>query len=79
MASVDKKFAQMVAYKRVFTGCAGFIGGVVLIVLLATRQAQLNQRTLISAAIALALFFGGGAWSMRDGLRVLRELRALRG
>jgi hypothetical protein len=65
----------MVAYKRLVTGVAGILGTVVLGIALAARGSKLDGHSLALAGIAAALFVGGGSWSLRDGLRGLRELK----
>ncbi len=67
--TVDRSFAKMVAYKRITTGSLSIACGVALIVALAV-----HGRPPPIAAVALLLFFGGGAWTLRDGLRLRREL-----
>jgi len=67
--TVDRSFARMVAYKRIVTGSLSMACGVGLIILLVSRG---NAPPI--AALALLIFFGGGAWTLRDGLRLRREL-----
>ena len=68
--TVDRSFARMVAYKRIVTGSLSIACGVGLIILLAVRGSPPPI-----AALALLIFFGGGAWTLRDGLRLRRELQ----
>jgi len=70
MKRVDRSFARMIAYKRLFTGTLGLTGGVVMLVIAASRGGIPTPL----AALSSAIFFGGGAWSLRDGVRLLREL-----
>ena len=67
--TVDRKFARMVALKRIITGSASIACGVALIVALLLKG---NPPPI--AGLALLIFFGGGAWTLRDGLRLRREL-----
>ncbi len=67
--TVDRSFARMVAYKRIVTGSVSIACGVGLIIALAAKG---NPPPI--AALALLIFFGGGAWTLRDGLRLRREL-----
>jgi hypothetical protein len=69
MPAVDRRLAQAVAYKRIGTGTAALAGGVVMIVLGATHGTSIDL-----VALAVAIFFGGGAWALHDGLRLRREL-----
>lgn len=67
---VDVSVARFIALKRIGTGALSLVFGVALIVALAVRG---NPPPL--AGIALILFFGGGAWTLRDGIRLRREVR----
>jgi uncharacterized membrane protein len=69
MATVDRSFARVIAYKRIVTGSLSIACGVVLLVALA-----LHGSPPPVAAVAVVIFFGGGAWTLRDGLRLRREL-----
>jgi len=69
---VDRTFARMVAYKRLLTGTLSFVAGGVVTALAVSHGAD-HPTPLVP--IALLVFFGGGAWAFRDGVRVLRELR----
>lgn len=66
--TVDRSIARLIAYKRIVTGVLAFAAGLATLVLSTTRPF-----TPLSL-VALALFFGGGAWALRDGLRLRREL-----
>jgi hypothetical protein len=59
----------MVAWKRMITGSLSIACGLGLIVLLLMKHSAPPM-----AGIALVIFFGGGAWTLRDGLRLRREL-----
>ena len=68
--TVDRSLAKMISTKRIVTGslciCAG-IGLTIASVLHGGRpSAQLG--------LALLIFFAGGSWTMRDGLRLRKEL-----
>ncbi len=72
--TVDATFVRAVAYKRLFTACASAFAAVTLVYVVASRHTQ-EPRSLAMTGVALAIFLGGGAWSLRDGLRLVRELR----
>jgi len=67
---VDRSFAKMIAYKRIFTGALGIIGGAVMTVLAFIQERALSPLF----ALAIVIFVGGGGWALRDGLRLRREL-----
>lgn len=67
---VDRSFARMVAYKRIITGSLSLMCGLGLIVGLVIHGSPPPV-----AGVALLIFFGGGAWTLRDGIRLRRELR----
>lgn len=69
-ATVDRSFAKLVAMKRIFTGSVSLAAGVAFAVALVW-----HGRPPAIAAAGLLIFFGGGAWTLRDGLRLRRELR----
>jgi hypothetical protein len=66
---VDRAFARMVMLKRIFTGSLSILSGIALIVALAYHGSPPPI-----AGVALLIFFAGGAWTLRDGLRLRREL-----
>ncbi|HVJ93508.1 MAG TPA: hypothetical protein VM580_27090 [Labilithrix sp.] len=68
--TVDRSIARMIAYKRISTGIVSMACGVALIVGLALKRSAPPI-----AGVALVIFFAGGAWTLRDGLRLRRELR----
>jgi hypothetical protein len=70
MKAVDRRLAQAIAYKRIATGTAALCGGVVMIGLGMTHG---GATALV--LLAVVIFFGGGAWALRDGLRLHRELK----
>ena len=68
-SGVDRSTARLIAYKRIMTGSMSLASGVVLAVLVA-----LHGSAPPMAAIGFLLLFGGGAWTLRDGLRLRRAL-----
>jgi hypothetical protein len=68
--TVDRSFARMVALKRIVTGIFSIACGIGLIGLLLSRGSAPPI-----AGLAILIFFGGGAWMLRDGLRLRRELQ----
>jgi hypothetical protein len=70
--TIDRGFARMVALKRIFTGVTGLLAGAGCIVVGMTH----GGRPPGMLFLAMAIFFGGGAWSLRDGLRLKRDLDA---
>jgi hypothetical protein len=72
MATVDRGLVKMIAYKRLVTGSLSIGCGVALVVALAV-----HGHPPPTAGFGLVLFFGGGAWALRDGLRLRSELRRL--
>ena len=70
MPTVDRAFMKMVCLKRIVTGSLSIACGVALIIALAYHG---NPPPI--AGLALLIFFGGGAWTLRDGLRMRRDLR----
>ncbi len=69
--TVDRSIARMIATKRIITGSLALGAGT------ATLGVALQHRAALTPALALALaiFFAGGAWTLRDGIRLRRELR----
>jgi hypothetical protein len=72
MRTVDRSFAKMIAYKRLVTGTLAISAGIALIVFAVTRQLPMA----VPFYGALVIFFGGGTWALRDGLRLMASLRA---
>lgn len=60
----------MVALKRIITGSLSIACGLGLIIALAIHGSPPPI-----AGVALVIFFGGGAWTLRDGLRLRREIQ----
>lgn len=72
--TTDLKMARMIAYKRLITGSLALMAGVVTIVI------GLGQHPMTAQlGLALVIFFGGGAWTLRDGLRLRREIKLAAG
>jgi hypothetical protein len=59
----------MVAIKRIVTGTLSLVCGVGLLVAMA-----LHGSPPPVGGVGLIIFFGGGVWTLRDGLRLRREL-----
>lgn len=68
--TVDRSIAKMVAYKRISTGSIMLLAGVGMIVAAVHHGGPPTP----GLALALLIFFAGGAWTLRDGLRVRRAL-----
>lgn len=68
--TVDRSLARLIATKRVITGSLGIACGVGFVAFAVMRGAEPSP----AIGLALLLFFGGGAWTLRDGLRLRREL-----
>ena len=68
---VDRSFARMVAYKRIVTGSLSLAAAVGLSVAVAMH----GSAPPWTFGLALVIFVGGGSWTLRDGLRLRRELR----
>jgi hypothetical protein len=73
VGTVDRSFVRFVALKRIFTGLLALVFGVG-IVLIALRPDHPNVPN-VALVLVLAIFFGGGLWTLRDGIRLRRELR----
>lgn len=71
MRFVDRRIAKAIAIKRIVTGMLGLFLGVALLVGVYAH----GRAPVFLIVAATVFFFGGGAWSLRDGLRLLRELR----
>ncbi len=69
---VDRAMARMIAYKRLVTGTLSITAGLVTTYVGATSGRAMSAQLFL----ALLIFFGGGAWTLRDGLRLRRELRS---
>ncbi len=69
-SSVDRAFFRMISMKRIVTGAVSIVLGFGLLIALAVHGSPPPV-----AALGLLIFFGGGAWTLRDGLRMRRDLR----
>ncbi len=70
--TVDRSIVRMVAMKRIAKGCSSLIAGAVMIYL--TVQHGGGPTPLMG--LGLVLLWGGGAWTLRDGLRLRGQLKA---
>jgi len=68
--TVDRSIAKMIAYKRISTGTVALLAGVGLIVAAIVHGGPPTP----GLGLALLIFFGGGVWTLRDGLRTRRDL-----
>ena len=68
---VDRGFMKMVCIKRIVTGSLSIASGVAFIIAMFVHGSAPPP----IAALAVLIFFGGGAWTLRDGLRMRRELQ----
>ena len=68
--TVDRSIAKMIAYKRISTGFLALLAGVGLTIAAFAHGGPPTP----ALGLALVIFFGGGVWTLRDGLRVRREL-----
>jgi hypothetical protein len=68
--TVDRSIAKMIATKRIITGTLALCAGVGFTII-AYRHGSSPTPAL---GLALLIFFVGGAWTLRDGLRLRREL-----
>ena len=69
-ASVDRSVVKVIAYKRTATGVMSLLGCVALVVIATSRTGRPSPMAFVGAA----MFLFGGAWALRDGVRLLREL-----
>lgn len=67
---VDRSIARAIAWKRLVTGSTALAFGCGVIVAVAIHGTGMTAQ----AVVAVLLFWGGGAWALRDGLRLRREL-----
>ena len=68
--TVDKSIARMVAMKRIATGCSSLIAGAGLIYVSVLHGS--GPTPLLG--LGVLLLWGGGAWTLRDGIRLRRQL-----
>jgi hypothetical protein len=69
--TVDRSIARMVATKRIITGSLALAAGVAMVVF----AIQHGGRPTPALGLALVIFFAGGTWTLRDGIRLRRDLR----
>jgi hypothetical protein len=69
--TVDRSIARMIATKRMITGTLGLVAGCVITALAINHGGSPPP----ALGLAMLIFFGGGAWTLRDGLRLRKELR----
>jgi len=67
---VDRGFVKMVCIKRIITGTLSILCGLGFIVVLVLHGSSPPP----IAGLAILIFFAGGGWTLRDGLRMRREL-----
>ena len=70
--TVDRSLVRMVAMKRIATGCSSLVAGAVMIYLTIAHGG--GPTPLLG--LALLLLWGGGAWTLRDGIRLRKQLKA---
>jgi hypothetical protein len=73
VGTVDRSFARFVALKRIFTGTLALLFGSAMVWVALRQDHPAVPR--IALVLVLAIFFGGGVWTLRDGIRLRRELR----
>jgi hypothetical protein len=71
---VDRSIVRMIATKRIATGIVSITAGTLALIYVAVRSIDISNIKLLGVAF-LAISFGGGSWSLRDGLRLNRELK----
>ncbi|MFO0665650.1 MAG: hypothetical protein U0174_16965 [Polyangiaceae bacterium] len=76
--SLDRGTVKLMAVKRLITGSLSVVLGVGAIVFAVQRQAAggvSDTQTKLMFVLLLLICFGGGGWSLRDGIRTLRMIR----
>lgn len=69
--TVDRSIAKMIATKRIITGSLMIVAGVAFAIACVVHGARPSGQL----GLALLIFFAGGSWALRDGLRVRKELQ----
>ena len=75
---LDRGTVRLMAIKRLISGTLSVALGIGAIVFAMQRGAAgsgSDDKTKLMFAALLAICFGGGAWSLRDGIRTLRIIR----
>jgi hypothetical protein len=70
--TVDRSIAKMIATKRIITGSLALCAGVGLMIAAFSHGGSPTP----GLGLALVIFFVGGGWTLRDGLRLRRDLKA---
>ena len=70
-STVDRSIARMIATKRIITGSLALLAGTVMTIIAINHGASPTPQL----GLALVIFFAGGVWTLRDGLRLRKELR----
>lgn len=70
--TVDRSIAKMIATKRIITGSLALCAGVGLTI----AAFMHGGRPTPGLGLALLIFFAGGGWTLRDGLRLRRDLKS---
>ena len=70
--TVDRSIARMIATKRIITGSLSLAAGLGLGIF----AVQHGGAPTPGLGLALLIFFGAGTWTLRDGLRLRRDLKA---
>jgi len=71
--TVDRSIAKMIAMKRIVTGSLALCAGVGLLIAAYVHGGAPTP----GLGLALLIFFAGGGWTLRDGLRLRKELRGV--
>ena len=69
--SIDRSIARMIATKRIITGTLAIAAGIGLLVVAIMHGGSPTP----ALGLALLIFFAGGGWALRDGIRNKRDLR----
>lgn len=72
--TVDRSVAKMIAYKRIVTGTVSLCLAAAIAILGTLRE---GSKPLV--ALGFVIFAAGGRWTLRDGLRLRKELQQSEG
>jgi uncharacterized membrane protein len=72
--TIDRAFVRLIATKRIVTGILSLLFGFAALLWVLARQGQVGEAKFM-LAVFFAITFGGGVWTLRDGLRLRAELR----